>query len=102
MTVTNGRLCCSAIFSDFSYKEKKNLEYLDPDTNEKYLPYVIETSVGCDRSLLAVMCDAYRVENKGDKEKILRNFQLLYNRSQETAHRFFEEALKLQMQLFIV
>lgn len=40
--------------------------------------------------------------DKDDKEKILKNFQLLYDKSQETNHRFFEEVLKLQMQLFIL
>jgi hypothetical protein len=40
--------------------------------------------------------------DKKDKEKILKNFQLLYDKSQETNHRFFEEALKIQMQLFIL
>ncbi|MDO5609100.1 MAG: helix-turn-helix domain-containing protein, partial [Capnocytophaga sp.] len=39
---------------------------------------------------------------KEDKERILRNFQLLYDKSQETSHRFYEEALKLQMQLFLL
>ena len=34
---------------------KKNLEYLDPDTHEKYLPYVIEPSVGADRLFLSVL-----------------------------------------------
>ena len=33
---------------------KKDLQYLDPDTNEKYIPYVIEPAVGLDRMLLAV------------------------------------------------
>ena len=47
----------------------KKLEYVDQmDGNKKYLPYVIETSVGCDRAVLALLCDAYRVENEGDKE----------------------------------
>jgi len=46
----------------------KKLEYVDQATNQKYLPYVVETSVGCDRTLLAIMCDAYRLENEGDKE----------------------------------
>ncbi|MCB9060071.1 MAG: glycine--tRNA ligase [Halobacteriovoraceae bacterium] len=60
--------------TDFDLKQHqefsgKNLLYTDQGTNEKYLPYVIETSVGCDRSLLALMCDAYRLENEGDKEK---------------------------------
>ncbi|MDO5614702.1 MAG: helix-turn-helix domain-containing protein [Cruoricaptor ignavus] len=39
---------------------------------------------------------------KEDKERILRNFQLLYDKSRETNHRFYEEALKLQMQLFLL
>jgi glycyl-tRNA synthetase len=48
----------------------KNLQYVDQmDNNKKYIPFVIETSVGCDRSLLAVMSDAYRVENKGQGEE---------------------------------
>ncbi len=48
----------------------KKLEYVDQaDNNKRYIPYVVETSVGCDRSLLAILCDAYRIENEGDKEK---------------------------------
>jgi len=39
---------------------------------------------------------------KDDKEKILKNFQLLYDKSQETNHRFYEEMLKLQMQIFLL
>lgn len=49
---------------------KKNLQYVDQtDGNKKYIPYVLETSVGCDRCMLAIMSDAYRVENPGDAEK---------------------------------
>lgn len=40
----------------------KNLEYFDEVNKEKYIPYVIETAVGCDRLILAFMCDAYREE----------------------------------------
>lgn len=40
--------------------------------------------------------------DKKDKEKILKNFQLLYDKSQETNHRFYHEILKLQMQLFLL
>ena len=40
----------------------KSLEYLDPETNEKYIPYVVESSVGCDRLVLAVLCNAYKEE----------------------------------------
>ncbi|MBX2924387.1 MAG: helix-turn-helix transcriptional regulator [Chitinophagaceae bacterium] len=39
---------------------------------------------------------------KKDKEKILKNFQLLYDKSREINHRFYEEALNLQMQLFLL
>lgn len=47
----------------------KKLEYFDPQTQERYIPYVIETSVGLDRSTLMVLCDAYREEVvPGDKE----------------------------------
>ena len=37
-----------------------------------------------------------------DKEKILKNFQLLYDKSKEVNHRFYEELLKLQMQVFLL
>lgn len=40
----------------------ENLMYLDPDTNEKYLPYVIEPSLGVERLLLAVLTDALEEE----------------------------------------
>jgi glycyl-tRNA synthetase len=40
----------------------KSLEYFDPETNEHYLPYVIEPSLGVDRVALAFLCDAYDEE----------------------------------------
>jgi AraC family transcriptional activator of pobA len=40
--------------------------------------------------------------DKKDKEKILKNFQLLYDKSNETNHRFYAEMLKLHMQLFLL
>ncbi|MES3036370.1 MAG: glycine--tRNA ligase [Bdellovibrionota bacterium] len=40
----------------------KSLEYFDEANKEKFVPYVIETAVGCDRLFLAFMCDAYREE----------------------------------------
>lgn len=52
---------------EFSGKSQK---YVDQaDGNKKYIPYVVETSVGLDRCSLAIMCDAYRKEFEGDKEK---------------------------------
>lgn len=44
----------------------KSLEYLDPETNEKYIPYVVESSVGCDRLVLALLCNAYNEETLED------------------------------------
>ncbi|MCK6597337.1 MAG: His/Gly/Thr/Pro-type tRNA ligase C-terminal domain-containing protein, partial [Bdellovibrionaceae bacterium] len=45
----------------------KNLEYFDEANKEKFLPYVIETAVGCDRLFLAFLCDAYREEVTKDE-----------------------------------
>ena len=39
-----------------------SMEYLDPTDNSKYIPYVVESSVGCDRFTLMVLCDAYDEE----------------------------------------
>ena len=48
-----------------------DLRYLDPVTNEKYIPYVIEPSVGLDRLLLAVLVDSYNKEIVNDEERIV-------------------------------
>ena len=40
----------------------ENFEYLDPATNEKYIPYCVEPSLGADRVTLAFLCDAYDEE----------------------------------------
>ena len=51
---------------------KTELKYLDPETNEKYVPYVIEPSVGVDRLLLAILCNAYEEEElENDKREVL-------------------------------
>jgi glycyl-tRNA synthetase len=47
---------------------KVSLLYLDPDTNEKYLPYVIEPSLGVERLFLAVLSEAYSIEDLGEGE----------------------------------
>lgn len=44
----------------------KSMEYFDPETNEKYIPYVIEPSLGVERLFLAVVCDAYDEEQLED------------------------------------
>ena len=53
---------------------KTDLRYLDPVTNEKYIPYVIEPSVGVDRLFLAVLNEAYKVEELegGDTREVLK------------------------------
>ena len=51
----------------------KKLEYFDPHTRERYVPYVVETSVGLDRTILMVLCDAYREEEvDGDMRTVLK------------------------------
>ncbi len=44
----------------------KSLEYFDSETNEHYIPYVIEPSLGCDRVALAFLCEAYDEEHLVD------------------------------------
>ena len=46
----------------------ESLEYLDPETNEKYVPYCIEPSVGLDRLVLMTLCDAYDEEAVGEND----------------------------------
>jgi glycyl-tRNA synthetase len=46
----------------------KSLEYFDEANKEKFIPYVIETAVGCDRLFLAFLCDAYREEITTDEK----------------------------------
>jgi len=54
-------------------KSGKSLEYIDPNTNERYVPYVIEPSLGADRMLLAIMCNAYEEQELpgGDTRVVL-------------------------------
>ena len=48
-------------------------EYLDPETNEKYVPYVIESTCGLDRSVLAILFDAYEEEKlEKDSREVLK------------------------------
>ena len=52
----------------------KDLSYIDPVTNEKYIPYVIEPSLGVERMVLALLCNAYEQEELegGDTRVVLR------------------------------
>ena len=44
----------------------KSMEYLDPETNEKYIPYIIESTIGADRLTLAILDSAYKEETLED------------------------------------
>lgn len=57
--------------TDFDLKKHeefsgKKLQYFDPELNESYVPYVVETSVGLDRLFLAVLSEAYKEETLPD------------------------------------
>jgi len=46
----------------------RKVQYFDPEINESYTPFVVETSIGVDRMFLLTMCNAYREENIGDND----------------------------------
>ncbi len=46
----------------------KEITYLDPETNEKYTPHVVEPTFGVDRTVLAIMCSAYHEETLTDEK----------------------------------
>ena len=48
------------------------MSYMDPETNEKYIPYVIEPSVGVDRLMLAFLCNSYEKQDlEGDDSRVI-------------------------------
>ena len=62
---------------DLSQHEKysgKNIKYFDPETNESYVPYVIETSIGVDRMFLSIMSASYCEEQleSGESRVVLK------------------------------
>ena len=78
-----GELWGVADRTDFDLKQHlehsgQDMSYMDPETNEKYVPYCIEPSLGADRVTLAFLCDAYDEEiltdanGKEDKRVVLR------------------------------
>lgn len=48
-----------------------DLRYTDPETGEKYVPWILETSVGMGRMFLAVLVDAYSEDNLGGETRVL-------------------------------
>ncbi len=76
-----GELWGIADRTDYDLKQHQtesgeNMEYTDPVTNEKYIPYVIEPSLGVERCVLALLTDAYDEqvldESKNDIRTVLR------------------------------
>ncbi len=49
----------------------KNMEYIDQVTGERYLPYVVETSAGCDRLFLALLSDAYNEDVVDGEQRVM-------------------------------
>ena len=49
----------------------KSLEYTDPNTGEKYVPYVIEPSLGVERMVLAILCNAYEEEEADGETRVV-------------------------------
>ncbi|MCI0597620.1 glycine--tRNA ligase [Candidatus Parcubacteria bacterium] len=47
-----------------------DLRYTDPETGEKYVPWILETSVGMGRMFMAVICDAYREDELGGEKRV--------------------------------
>ena len=74
-----GELWGIADRTDFDLKQHQehsgeNMEYIDPVTNERFIPYVVEPSLGADRVALAFLCNAYEEEDLegGDSRVVLR------------------------------
>ena len=73
-----GELWGIADRTDYDLKQhmehsKEDMSYLDPETNDKYVPYCIEPSLGCDRVALAFLCNSYDEEEiaEGDVRTVL-------------------------------
>ena len=62
---------------DLTQHEKfsgQSMSYLDPETNERYIPYVVEPSLGVERLVLTVLCNAYHEEeiSEGDTREVMK------------------------------
>lgn len=53
---------------------KQDMSYFDPINNKKFIPYVIEPAMGLGRIVLAALCDAYTVEQKGEETRTYLKF----------------------------
>ncbi|MDD6219474.1 MAG: glycine--tRNA ligase [Clostridia bacterium] len=50
----------------------QKMDYLDPETNEKFIPYIIESTYGLDRTVLALLCEAYDEEIIDEEKNDMR------------------------------
>ncbi|WP_323615518.1 glycine--tRNA ligase [Erysipelothrix rhusiopathiae] len=53
---------------------KVSMEYLDPETNEKYIPYCVEPSLGVERLMLALICEVYDEEELENDTRVVMHF----------------------------
>jgi len=65
--------------TDFDLKQHqefsgKKLQYFDPEINQSYIPFVVETSIGADRLFLMVLSNAYKEIDAGDKTRTFLKF----------------------------
>lgn len=107
-----GELWGIANRTDFDLKvhakhSKQNLTYLDPVTNQKVIPYVIEPSVGVERLIYALICDKYeiqQIENNETREILHLPYELapyqvailpLVNKLNNDAKKVFESLINL-------
>lgn len=90
-----GELQGIAIRTDFDLKAHsehsgQKLTYRDPHTNEEYVPFVIEPSWGCDRTVLMFLCEAYDEEEVGEGD----------NKEVRTVMRFHPKLAPVKVALF--
>ncbi len=69
--------------TDFDLKShqeysRKKISYHDPETNESYIPYVVETSAGLDRLFLMTLCEAYTQEEVRDGDNVKQRTYLKF------------------------
>jgi glycyl-tRNA synthetase len=58
---------------------KKKLQYFDPEVNQNYVPYVIETSAGADRLFFMLLCNGYKEEMTGEGDKAKKRTYLKFH-----------------------
>ena len=57
-----------------SKHSNEKLDYLDPQTNKRYIPHILEPTFGLDRSILVALCSAYIEEKIDDEERVVMKF----------------------------